>query len=360
MASPLESSTGVGFFALVHHAPVKHMNGALGKVGVTLVVRHHADGRPAAVQLAQQLHHRFAVLRIEVSSRLVGHQDQRIAHQRARHSHTLLLTSGKLRGVVFHAVRHAHAFEGGLYFLFALGRARSAVGERKFHVLVDGQVTDQVKRLEDKPDLPVADAGALAQREIRHRLAVQPVVAVAGRIEQSQYREQRGLAAARRPRDRNVLPFADFQMDSRQSVGFHLIGVENFRHAFQPDQVAVSVCHVFSYLFWITDCFSLRKLNAYSYRNATMGSTRAARRAGAHAATSATAHNTAGTATKVIGSSARTWKSRLARKRVAASAPATPRTRPAAETRKLWRTTMRTIAPRCAPSAMRMPILRVR
>src|SRR6266568_4005160 len=159
---------------------------------------------------------------------------------------------------MLHAVRHTHAFEGGLYFLFALGRARSAVGERKFHVLVDGQVADQVKRLEDKPDLPVADAGALAQREIRHRLAVQPVVAVAGRIEKSQYRKQCGFAAARRSRDGNVLPFADFQMDSRQSVGFHLIGVENFRHAFQPDQVAVSVCHVFSYLFWITDCFSLR------------------------------------------------------------------------------------------------------
>ena len=46
----------------------------------------------------------------------------------------------------------------------------AAVGERQLDVLVDREVADQVERLEDEADLPVADAGALRRGEPRHRL----------------------------------------------------------------------------------------------------------------------------------------------------------------------------------------------
>ena len=77
---------------------------------------------PACVQLAQQVHDRFAVGRIQVSGGLVRQQNQRIAAQRARHGHALLLAARKLRRVVLHAVRHAHALQSFLHAPLALRR----------------------------------------------------------------------------------------------------------------------------------------------------------------------------------------------------------------------------------------------
>ena len=66
---------------ILHDLAVKQMHGALGVPGESFVVRHHADRGAAAMQLAKQLHHRFAVRRVEVTGRLVGEQDRRIARQ---------------------------------------------------------------------------------------------------------------------------------------------------------------------------------------------------------------------------------------------------------------------------------------
>ena len=63
------------------------------------------------MQLAQQIHHRFAALRIEVAGRLVGEQDERLAGDGARDGDALLLTARQLAGQVLRAVRHADAFE---------------------------------------------------------------------------------------------------------------------------------------------------------------------------------------------------------------------------------------------------------
>jgi len=121
------------------------MDGALGEIGVALVVRDHADGRAVAVQVAQQLHDRFAVFGVQVSGGLVGHQNERIADQCAGHRDTLLLTSRELRGIVAEAVSHANAFERVLHFLLALAGAGAAIGKREFDVFVNGQVADQVE-----------------------------------------------------------------------------------------------------------------------------------------------------------------------------------------------------------------------
>src|SRR5688572_14786080 len=50
-------------------AAVEEMDAAIGVARVTRIVRDHADRRAFAVQLAQQLHDRFAVLRVEVTGR---------------------------------------------------------------------------------------------------------------------------------------------------------------------------------------------------------------------------------------------------------------------------------------------------
>ena len=92
---------------------------------------------------------------------------ERLAGDRAGDGDALLLTARELAGQVLGAVRHADALERRLDALLALGRLHAAIGERQLDVLVDGEVADQVEALEDEPDLAVADARALRQRQVR-------------------------------------------------------------------------------------------------------------------------------------------------------------------------------------------------
>ena len=188
--------------ALVDDAAVEQVDAAVGVARVARIVRHHADGRAALMQLAEQIHHRFAALRIEVAGRLVGEQDDRLAGDRARHGDALLLTARELAGQVLGAMRHADALERRRDPLLALGGAHAAIGERQLDVLEHREIADQVEALKDESDLAVADARALRSRELGDRPAVQLVRAFGRRVEQAENRQQRRLAAARRPGDR--------------------------------------------------------------------------------------------------------------------------------------------------------------
>src|SRR5262245_52235337 len=103
------------------------MDAAIGVARVTRVVRHHADGGAAAVQLAKQVHHRFAAARIEISSWLVSEQDQRLACDRARDRDALLLTARKLARQVLRTVAHADPLERRFDALLALRRLHPAI-----------------------------------------------------------------------------------------------------------------------------------------------------------------------------------------------------------------------------------------
>ena len=70
-------------------AAIEELHRAIGVRGVARIVRHHADRRAAAMQLGEQIHHRLAVLRVQVSRRLVGKQDRRITSHRARDSNSM-------------------------------------------------------------------------------------------------------------------------------------------------------------------------------------------------------------------------------------------------------------------------------
>src|SRR4029077_9190249 len=112
----------------------------------------------------------------------------------------------------------------------------AAIRERQFDVLENGEIADQVKCLENKTDFAIANAGAIGERKIRHRLLIDPVVAVARRIEQAENRKQSGFAAARRPGDRKEFAVLDIEVHAAEGMGFHLVGVENFCYAFEADQ----------------------------------------------------------------------------------------------------------------------------
>src|SRR2546422_11481653 len=72
--------------------PIEQLHRPVGVLRVARIVGAHAPRRPAAVQLAQQLHHRLAVGRVQVPRRLVGEQDRGITHDRTGDRDPLLLT----------------------------------------------------------------------------------------------------------------------------------------------------------------------------------------------------------------------------------------------------------------------------
>ena len=159
---------------------VEQMDGAIGVLRKTRVVRDHADGGAAGVQFLEQIHDRFAVARIEVAGRFVRQEDGRLARERARDRDALLLAAGELARQMFRAMRHADALERFVHECFALARAHAAIGQRQFDVLVNGQVADEVEALENETDLAIADARALRKGEVRDLASFERIAAVDG------------------------------------------------------------------------------------------------------------------------------------------------------------------------------------
>ncbi len=57
-----------------HDVSIEQVHGAFGVAGIARVVGDHADGGSVAMQLPQQLHHRFAMVGVQVSGWLVCQQ----------------------------------------------------------------------------------------------------------------------------------------------------------------------------------------------------------------------------------------------------------------------------------------------
>src|SRR6185369_4540230 len=167
------------------------MNLPVGVARITRIVRYHTNGGALLVQLAQQLHYGFAVGRIEVSGRLVGKQNQRIARYGSRHGDALLLTARELTRKVLRAMGHSDALERIHHSLFAIGRFDATIGERQLDVLEDVQVADQIEALEYETDFPVSNARAFGERKVGDWFPGQRVGAVGWRIQQSQNGKQR-------------------------------------------------------------------------------------------------------------------------------------------------------------------------
>ena len=219
------------------------MNRAVRETRITRIVRHHADGRAIAVQFFQQSHHGFAVHRVQVSGRLVRQQYRRASRQCPRHCHTLLLTARKLRRIMLHAVRHSHLFQRLHHRLLAFRRRHAAISQRQFDILINVQIANQIKRLEDEADLAVANARALLHLQLRHWLFIQRVQSVARRIQQSENRQQRRFPAARGPRNRHIFAPLNIQMDARQRMRLYLIRYENLGDSVELDQRIVHRLH---------------------------------------------------------------------------------------------------------------------
>src|SRR5438105_9378190 len=88
----------LGSHSVFDHAAVKEVDGAIGVFSKTGVVSDHTNCRSARVQFLQQSHHGLAVARVEVTGRFVREENGRLARERTRNRHSLLLTARKLAG----------------------------------------------------------------------------------------------------------------------------------------------------------------------------------------------------------------------------------------------------------------------
>ena len=198
---------------------------------------------PSACRAREELHHRLAVLRVEVAGRLVGEQDRGLARNRASHRHPLLLAPGELAREMPGAMGHLYLREGLVHPLPPLGRPHAPVGQGQLDVLVDGEVAYQVEALEDEADLAVPGARAGRYLEARHGPAVEPVLTVGRRVEQPENRQQRRLSAAGGSRDGDVLPGVDVEVDLREGMGLDLVGEEDLRHLVEANERLGCVVH---------------------------------------------------------------------------------------------------------------------
>jgi hypothetical protein len=78
---------------LLNDAAIHQVDGAIGNASVAWVVGDHANRGAVGVQLAQQVHHRFAIFRIEISGWLIRKQNRGLTSQRTRYGNPLLLAA---------------------------------------------------------------------------------------------------------------------------------------------------------------------------------------------------------------------------------------------------------------------------
>ena len=169
------------------------------------------------MQLEEQRRDALGRLAIEVAGRLVAEHQRRLAHQRPRDRHALLLAAGQLRRLMIEPLRQADAIEQRARAIDVVLR-RAGDDRRRQRVLEDRALRQQAVILEDEADAPIAERGQRLGVE-RVRVGVAERDGAAGRpIEAAADVEQRALAAARGADDRRRVAGLQRQRDVAQDV----------------------------------------------------------------------------------------------------------------------------------------------
>ena len=77
----------------LHNLSIKQADGAMGYLGIMLIMRYHDDGGTLMVQLSKQMHHLGTILGIEVTRRLIGKDEPRTKDHGTGAGYPWLLTT---------------------------------------------------------------------------------------------------------------------------------------------------------------------------------------------------------------------------------------------------------------------------
>ena len=194
-------------------------------------MRHQQASRASAADLfAQHRQHPRGGVGVEIAGGLVGQDQARRVHHRARDGHALQLPARQLRRKAPAQPVQAHV---GQQFLDALRIGPPQQAQRQFHVLGHRQMRQHMEGLEHKAQPGPAQPRAAVVAECVQRGAVDEHLPAVGAVEPGNAVQQRRLADARLTQQRREFPAAQHQRH----------GVENRRVAERFTEV-VDVQHV--------------------------------------------------------------------------------------------------------------------
>src|SRR5262249_7390356 len=157
---------------LANDASVFDANHPIGERQYTGVVGDHQYAALGIVRdLGQELHDGVAVLAVERRGRLVGEDGRRVAHDRARDRHTLLLATRELAWERAGLVPEPDPRQRLLAFDDRACRVLAAHVERQADVVGGGKRGEQMIGLEDEADLLAPQLGEVLRALARGRLA---------------------------------------------------------------------------------------------------------------------------------------------------------------------------------------------
>ena len=169
-------------------------------------MRDHDDGLAVlAVQLLQQAEHLLGGLAVEVAGRLVADQQRRVGDDRAGDRDALLLAAGQLAGLVRGAIGQAHQLQRDRGILAPLRGRQAGQQQRQLDVALRRQHRHQVVELEHEADGRGAPFRQCAAAELVDALAADADAAGGRRVEPADQVEQRRLAGAGRPHQRQEI-----------------------------------------------------------------------------------------------------------------------------------------------------------
>lgn len=77
----------------LHNLSIKQTDGAMGYLGIMLIMRYHDDGGALVVQLSKQMHYLGSILGIKVTRRLIGKDELGTEDHGTGDGYSLLLTT---------------------------------------------------------------------------------------------------------------------------------------------------------------------------------------------------------------------------------------------------------------------------
>ena len=167
--------------------------------------------------------HLLAQLQVQRAQGLVQQQDLRLVHQRPGDGDALLLSAGQRVDGALLVALHLHQLQHPVHpapdlFLLLPVRVHAQL-LRRLQVQAKGDVVKHVQMIEQRVLLEHRVDAALVGGDARHVLPLEQDFTLAGHFKSADDAQQRGLATARGPQQRDEFTFADVEVHVVQHLG---------------------------------------------------------------------------------------------------------------------------------------------